>query len=221
TLNASGSLTGLDANSQWVSTGANAGTYETGGQTLTFSGFSTWNGGSQQDTFNLGHSVASVNGGDGNDTFTVSVAITSNLNGGAGADTFTLDGALTGDVVGGAGADTLQGGALSDAVLTSAGATNEFGGTITGISGSFSGISTLNASGSLTGLDANSQWVSTGANAGTYETGGQTLTFSGFSTWNGGSQQDTFNLGHSVASVNGGDGNDTFTVSVAITSNLN
>src|SRR5574341_2487323 len=114
------------------------------------------------------------------------------------------------------GTDTLQGAALSNATLTSSAATNEFGGTITGVSGGFSNIDTLNASGTLTGGNFTATWTTASATSGTYVVGTDTLTFSGMGTWTGGAGNDTFNLGHSVATVNGGNGNNTYNVNAVI-----
>ncbi|MCP3877850.1 MAG: hypothetical protein GY701_05575, partial [Sulfitobacter sp.] len=147
--------------------------------------------------------------------------MSADLTGGAGSDTFNIDNALTGSVDGGVGGtDTLQGTALSNAILTGSAATNEFAGTITGVSGGFSGIDTLNGSGTLSGQDADANWSSSAANNGSYVTGGNTLTYTGFSSWIGGSLADNFTLAHDVATVNGGNGSNSYNVNSSITSNL-
>ena len=121
---------------------------------------------------------------------------------------------LAGNLDGEADADTLRV-ATDNAAATLSGADSDgFGGTITGVSGTFDGMNTLNATGTMTevlnGADLLSVWDWT---ADTVLTNGQTLTHTGFDTLNGGSAMDTFNLSDNAAvDINGGGGDDKLSI---------
>jgi acrosin len=194
-LNGSGTLTGEDVTSLWVLDSSQ--TYSDGSSTLTFSGFGT------------------LQGGAGADSFDVTSATTANLLGGAGADTFNISAALIGSVDGQGDSDTLNVG--GDVTLTVSDATG-FSGSNSNVSGGFAGIDTLNntdGTGALTGENVDSTWDLGGSQ--TYNDGSQTLIFSGYSTLNGGSAQDTFNVTQTAPGVsltlNGNAGDNSFNVS--------
>lgn len=182
-----GTLNGLDAESTWDFTGVS--TY-TSGNSLTIDGFTTLQGGLDVDIFNISNSV------------------NFNLTGGAGADEFNLDAALTGSLNGEADTDVLQGSEVDNVTLTSSGVTG-FSGNENSISGGFAGIDSLVGNGgSLTGIGANSTW-NLGSTP-TYETASAPpLEIVGFTTLQGGSAVDIFNItGDSAFDLNGGLGND-------------
>ena len=185
-----GTLTGLDADSVW-DFGAPA-SY-TSGNVLTFDGFKTLQGGSSADTYNVNTLTAF------------------NLKGGAGADTFNLNAPINGSVNGEGDADTLQGSEIDNVTLTSSGATG-VSGTENSISGGFAGIDALVGNGgSLTGISVNSVWTLDGVNPqyATVAAPGSPLDIVGFTTLQGGSGIDIFNVtGDSSFDLNGGLGND-------------
>lgn len=188
-----GTLRGLDAaGNVWdlADLGTNLNTY-TQTNSVTFDGFSVLQGGSDSDEFNINSSVAF------------------NLRGGSGDDTFNLNAALTGSLNGeGDTGDTLQGTAVDNVTLTASGA-NGFSGTENSISGGFQGIDNLVGNGgTLTGISVASTWTLDGT-APTYNTASATLAIDGFTTLQGGSAVDIFNVtGDSTFDLNGGLGND-------------
>ncbi|MEM6998884.1 MAG: hypothetical protein AAF419_03480, partial [Pseudomonadota bacterium] len=186
-----GTLTGRNVASTWGLDGTP--TYSDG-NTLNFTGFSTLQGGTNTDAFNV----------------TAASAFT--LNGGAGVDTFDIDATLTGPIDGEAGADILQGNLITDVTLTGSDA-DGFAGTEADVTGNFDGISVINGTNAtLTGINDVSTFNLTGANSGTYVRT-QTLTYSGVQNLNGGTNTDTFNIaGGSIAgALTGGAGTDTIT----------
>jgi hypothetical protein len=194
-------LTGDDATSVWA-LGATQ-TYTSGGQTVTFSAFETLQGNSGADTFN------------------VTAATTANLLGGAGADTFALTANLTGAIDGEAGIDVLNlsGFGTARAVTLTAAVTSGFAGTEAGVSGGFANVDTISAPAaagdSLTGANLATAWD---VDAGTLAAGGQALTFTNFDTLTGGTAVDAFDVSaNATANLNGGAGDDTFTVANGIT----
>jgi len=191
TLNNNGGtaqLTGEDKTSTWALAAAH--TYSDGGaSTLTFSGFTTLQGGSQADAFN------------------VTAATTADLLGGDGADVFSIGAVLTGKADGQADSDTLSAG--GDTSLSSSGATG-FTGVNANVSGNFLGIDTLIGSGKLTGETAASVWALAGATQ-SYNDGSHSLAISGYSTLQAGDGGDTFNVAADTAEILlGGAGADTF-----------
>ncbi len=92
TINAAaggGTLTGLDVDATWA-LGATR-TYTANAQTLTFTNFTVLQGGSGVDTFNVTSTVAApgltLNGGQGNDQYLLSAALTGTIDGQQGSDT--------------------------------------------------------------------------------------------------------------------------------------
>ncbi len=164
----------------------------------------------------LTSSNMTVNGDGGNDSFTVAASSKANLNGGSGNVTFNLGGngvVLTGSIVGGAGTNTLT--YASRAVAVSVNMTGAAAGTATGISGTFSGITALvgsSGSDTLTGTNATTAWVVSGANSGSI-TGGPS--FWSFENLTGGSGADSFAFtGGSVSgSIIGSGGSNTLNYS--------
>ena len=169
-----------------------------------------------------GTNVENLIGGSANNTFVVNGAQTINLTGGAGDDEFNFDSAatLTGIVDGGTGNDTLNLSAYATAqnvTLTGLGASDGLDGLAPSITGSFRNINTLigssAANDTLTGMNATSDWQVNGA-ASSYATGGNTLGFSGFETLQGGAGNDTFTItGNQTNTLLGGAGDDTFAFS--------
>lgn len=195
-----GTLKGLDAASTWDLNDLVSflPTYSSGANSLTFGGFGTLQGGSNVDTFNI------------------NTTVNFNLKGGAGADVFNLVTALTGSLNGEADTDVLQGSAINNVTLTSSGV-NGFSGNENSITGGFAEIDSLvgNGSGSLTGISVNSTWTLDGL-APTYKTASATLDLVGFTTLQGGSAVDLFNVtGDSAFELNGGLGNDKITINGA------
>ena len=215
----SNTLTGLDAVAAWTTSAANAGSYVSGGNTLTFSNYDTWSGGSNVDTFNLGHSVASVSGNAGADVFNVNASVTADLSGGDGIDTFDIGATLTGSIDGEAGADILQGSAI-DAVVLTGSDVDGFAGTEADITGNFDGIVTLTGNGgTLTGRNVASTWALDGTP--TYNDGANTLNFSGFANLQGGTNTDAFSVtAASAFNLLGGDGIDTFSIDATLTGSI-
>ncbi len=185
-----GTLTGLDADSVW--TVASPATY-TSGNSLTVDGFKTLQGGSAADTFNVTGVTAF------------------NMKGGDGADTFNLDAPVNGSINGEAGADTLQGSEIDNVTLTGSGATG-ISGNENSLTGGFAGIDALIGNGgTLTGISVNSVWTLDGANPqyATAAAPGSPLAIVGFTTLQGGSGVDIFNVtGDSAFDLNGGLGKD-------------
>jgi hypothetical protein len=174
-LDGAGALTGESVASNWaVSAQAGNSSYSDPSHTLTFSGFSTLNGGSGGNSFTVGFS-----------------AVGYNLNGGTGTDTL-----LTG----------------FNASLSGS-SSQGFSGTLdNGIA--FSGIDALTGFGTLTGEIIDSTWtVNAVNNNSTYFDRSHNLTFSGFSTLDGESGGDNFNLqsGASGYTINGLSGFNTLT----------
>ena len=186
-------------------TGAAAGTWEidgtnryVGAQTLQFDGIET------------------LEGGSGQDSFTVSGTQAVNLSGGAGADQVIFgDGAaLDGTIDGGAGSDTLDQAAFTTArqvLVTGIGTVDGFAGTEAAISGGFTNIETLvggTASDTLTGRNATAAWDLDGTNQ---YVSTNTLGFAGFENLVGGSGADSFTLaGAHTANLDSGAGADLF-----------
>ncbi|HKI37673.1 MAG TPA: calcium-binding protein, partial [Gemmataceae bacterium] len=193
-LSGSGTLTGENVNSTWtLGTMQN---YSDGSHVLPFSGFGT------------------LQGGSGGNTFNVSSLTTANLVGGTGANRFTVSPNVTlhGSISGGTGSDTLSVG--GNVTLTGSGPTG-FSGSYANISGGFSGIDVLSGSGApngetLTGANVASTWAL--GSTQTYSDGAHTLTLSGYSTLQGGSAPNTFDINAKIAipALRGGAGNDTF-----------
>jgi acrosin len=194
----SDSLTGEDVDASWVLDTSKS--YSNGSQDLTFASFET------------------LTGGSGADSFAVTANSAANLNGGGGDDVFNLgtDGvSLTGSIAGGSGSNTLSYAGRSGAVNVTLGAS--LAGTASGVSGGYSGISTLVGSGggTLTGESVASTWT-VDANS-TYDDGSNVVSFTGFGTLQGGGGADTFNV-QTLASgasltLAGGNGNDAFILS--------
>ncbi len=192
-------LTGPDADAIWnVSTGI----LITAAMTVTFSSFETLQGGNQKDRFNV--TAAGANG---------------ILRGGDGEDTFDLQGTLTGSINGQGGLDTLSG-TVIDGVLLTAGTATGFSGNEAQISSGFSNIDQIiatNGAGSITGLNAVSDWL-LGPNS-LYTSGGNAVAFSGFITILGGSQTDQMQLvgplGNGTHTIQGNGGTDSLTVNGA------
>ncbi|MCI0505385.1 MAG: hypothetical protein L0Z73_04680 [Gammaproteobacteria bacterium] len=138
-----------------------------------------------------------------------------NLTGGNGNDTFifSANGAQDGLITGGLGDNTLDYSALTQAVSVELASAIPNVGNATG-TGGITGIDSIvgsqSSGDSLTGLNANNDWVINGVNAGDV---GQ-VDFSGIENLNGGELVDTFTIqsGGSIQNLGGGIGNDNFTV---------
>ena len=205
-------------------TGENALTAAT--STWTLNGFPTYNDGTNNLQFS---GFATLQGADGVDNFTVSLDDSPfTLNGGIGNDTFTLNQTLAAgnSVNGQAGNDTLIGSTIVTVTLTGAsGSGIGLSGTVGSIPGGFTGIDTLTGAGggTLTGAGTPSTWA---LNGGTeqYTTVGETLNIIGFPTLQGGAGVDTFNVtgavGTPTAQFRGGAGNDIFNLSAVLTGDI-
>ena len=233
---AGGTLTGLNLVSFWNLTLAP--TYSAGAGTVGFNGFSTLQGGSDVDFFTAiaNNSPFNILGGDGADSVEViaGATLTGNVNTGAGADLVLFAG-NTGNIVG--NVDFGSSGTLLYAFASPVSVTLNAVGTIDGfrglaggasqISGTFDNLTNLASGGgsdTLTGQNAAATWQLNGAGGfqGVYQSGGQSLTFSGLNSLVGGTGNDLFNVtADPGATLNGGAGADTFDIDVALgTSNL-
>src|SRR5262249_23604456 len=135
-----------------------------------------------------------------------------------GDDTFTLGALLTGSVDGEGGLDTLNLNAAAGATLTGSTANGYAGGSAGNVSGGFGGLNTPTGPRPLTGGDGASTW--TGGASQTYDdnAGNGSLTFSGFGTLQGGTGNDTFTVAeNSIEVLKGGAGNDSFSVAAGKT----
>lgn len=164
--------------------------------------------------------ITTYQGGTGSDTFNFNNNRTLTLKGGAGADSFVFANGivLTGSVDGEGGSDTLDVSAYVAAVnvtLTGAGATDGVNGTTSPAVATlgFSNINVLSGSGTFTGANAASTWA-VGSSV-TYTTGGGTVALTGYTTLQGGSDVDTFNVttGNTIGLLKGGAGNDSLNLS--------
>lgn len=176
----------------------------------------TWDLSANTLNTNVTHSgITTLQGGTSSDTFNINASRTQNLKGGSGTDSFVLSAAvtLTGSVDGEAGTDTLDLSAVAVSVtLSGAGSVDGVAGTIApaSITAGFDNINVLDGSGTFTGANATSTWT-VGPTV-TYTTGASTVTLTGYTTLQGGSAVDTFNVsnGHSISTINGGAGADIF-----------
>ena len=179
----------------------------TGIDALTGSGTLTGESAASTWTVNAVASTSTYN--DGTDNLTFSGFST--LDGGTGGNTFNLGAAASGYTLNGnSGSDTLTG--VSNAVLTSSDASGFTGTAASSIA--FSAIDVLDGAGSLTGENVDSTWtVNAVASDSIYNDGSNNLTVSGFSTLDGGTGGNTFNLGAGASgyAVNGNSGSDTLT----------
>ncbi len=177
---------------------------------VTFSGFRVAQAGTANDTFNIADSTLQIRGGAGDDTFTLTGTLTGSINGEGQA---TL------------GGDILTGTSIDNVTLTSFSASGlGVSGNENSISGGFSGIDTITPSApaaSLTGIGVNSRWTLNGTTA-TYATvvNGivtNSLAVTGFTSLNGGSAVDTFNVtGNNTFNVDGGAGNDVINIGTKV-----
>lgn len=191
------SLTGQNATALWD---VDAGTVSVNSNTLTYTGFGS------SDT---------LTGGTENDTFGVSVAVVATLtiNGGAGDDTFDIDASFAGSLNGTTGVDTLDisGVAAANATIGVLGANGAAVTAITTVTGGATNIDVISggASATLTGGTATPTWTVGAIRS--FSDGTNSVSYSGFSTLQGGTADDTFNLtGPTSYVLNGGDGNDSF-----------
>lgn len=211
-------LNGADADATWDLGTTN--TYTVGGQSATFAGFATLNGGNQADTFNVNSSVSlDLNGGDGDDSVNIasSVTLSGDVFGGNGMDTLSVatGGTLSGAFDGEADSDTVTFAASTTPVTIDllAGSATGFSGAVSSITNDFSNVDRLVGSSvtgdTLNGLDVDSAWTIDTPN--TYSDLTNSVEFASFETLNGGSQDDTFNvLTSETASLFGNNGNDSF-----------
>jgi acrosin len=214
-------LLGFAANTTWTVSGDGSGTVTSGGTTLTFSNFSTLNGGSFVDTFNLnsggivailnggegndlfnfnGGTATTANGGDGSDRFTIAGTVSTNLNGGAGNDSFVLNSGstITGAIAGGADTDTLDYSAYGAAVQVNLGAGPSATG-VASLSGLESYIGDASQTNTITGLNSANTWNITGVNSGTVNN----VNFTSFQNLVGGNDTDTITWDSAGSIVNG------------------
>ena len=177
---------------------------------VSFSGFTTLQGNTGIDTFNInGSDATTARGGAGNDIFNINGVTTLNLEGEAGDDDFDFAGAvLTGSIMGGANNDEiLDGGDINLQNSTS---------TLIGGGNTFASIEVFTRGGTLTGPTGAQTWnltMSGGTVAG--------VSFSGFTTLQGNTGIDTFNInGSDATNIRGGSGADIFNINGTTTANL-
>ena len=146
--------------------------------------------------------VGSLAGGTGSDVFVVS-------NGGS------LSGGING---GGAGVNVLD---LSGRTTANFALASSSSGTVSGITGGYSNVTTLAGNGStstLTGTNTGSTYAVTGAGAGAVFDGIGITSFSGIASLAGGTGADAFTMsgtGSLAGSINGGGGGNSLTLSTA------
>ena len=174
-------LTGSDANG-FSGTNANVGGFS-GIDVLAGSSDDTLTAENTTNTWTVG---VTQTYSDGPHTLTFSGFLV--LQGGSGADTFNVTGPTNDTLSGGAGGDTLN--ETVGATLRGSGATGFSGSTTDEVV--FDGIDTLSGTGTLTGENVASTWGLAATR--TYSDGPHTLTFSGFSSLQGGSAADALNL---------------------------
>ncbi len=138
-------------------------------------------------TVNAGSVVGTINLGGGNDQFTVNGGTVAVVNGDAGNDTFTVAGGTVNTITGGAGTDFV--GYTGNNVSITVGLN---------IGDGLEGVNAVNGNGTLTARNGvTSTWTIDGINAGNVfdsSNPAQVLAFSGFSTLNGGTGVDIFNI---------------------------
>ena len=198
----SDTLTGQNSAATWQLGGTQV--YQSGGQSLTFSGLNSLVGGTGSDRFNY-----TVNNG-------------ASLNGGAGDDTFDIDVAMpTSNLAGGLGVDILQGDVINAITLTALDATGADGTEpdINGGVNSFIDIESINGNlGSITGIIGQAATWAVNAGASTYTSGGFTISVATFGTLQGNTGVDTYNVtGASAFNLLGGGGDDLFNINAALT----
>jgi len=243
----------------WIVNVNNGGTLsDNGANNITFSNFSTLSGGMTIDEFilNAGVTIHSLNGGSGNDIFTIAGSVTDSINGGnnndivmlntgsdvgivnlgMGNDRFIINGGnVKNGVYGDDGDDTFvsdggnvklfNGGggdndrvSYTEAVTITLGDAVSLGGVaVENIEGVEAINGTINARQDVT----TTTWTISGNNEGQVyddETGfGQVLSFSGFSTINGGEGVDVFTVngnGSVSDSINGNGGDDRLNINL-------
>ncbi|MCX7418382.1 MAG: hypothetical protein NT013_02450 [Planctomycetia bacterium] len=219
-------LTGVNAASLWNLDGSAQYSMDAGVTFVNFGSFANLVGLGAVDTFNVtgpGPSAFNLTGGGSADLFNINAALTGNISAGVGNDVISINngGSVSGNVDGGNTAHLNYGANVGPVTvtLTDIGTIDGFRGTATGIGGTFDNITTLTGSlgaDTLNGDDQISVW-NLGA-AQTYVSQLQTLNFSAFETLNGNSNADTFNVTvNTTANLNGGAGNDRFTIAAATT----
>ena len=225
-------LTGNNAGDAFHITGVNAGNIT--GLVTSFTNIQNFTGGTGNDTFTLASGVptfnGSITGGGGVDTLaatdgTNAWAITganagslnvstvfsgiTNLNGGSGTDTLTGVAAGSNWNITGANAVSVSGmnGTSMEALVGGAGNdTFTLASGVPTFNGSITGGGGVDA---LAATDGTNAWAITGANAGSLNV---STVFSGITNLNGGSGNDTFTLsgtGHISGLISGGGGIDT------------
>ncbi len=227
-LSNSSTLTGEDTGAPtWTLSGATS-TYENGANSLSFnSGFGILQGGIEVDTFNVtSNTKALVAGGAGNDVFDVNATLTGQLSGEDGDDQFVINATVTGDIDGGADNDTLEGTQINGVTLTGTDGSDGFDGNETSITGGFDHINAITGNGgTLKGLDeeTGSTWdLVDDVFPGTYTALDISLSFGGFSTLQGGSETDNFNINTTESfNLKGGLGADIFTLNAHLTGSIN
>ncbi|MDA1251388.1 MAG: hypothetical protein O2820_19430 [Planctomycetota bacterium] len=186
------SLTGLNAISGWTLNNGTADAYVSGGRSLAVDDVDSYVGGSMVDTFSLnGAQSVNLNGGTGNDRFTLA----------SGAS-------HTGMIAGGGGTDTIQfAGTTAEVVTLTA---NSFAGMSTRVA-AFSDIDVVDGTGldTLIGMTGTAGIFNLNTTGNTYQAGGNTLAFSGVVSLVGSNLNDVFNVtGTHAINVDAGDGND-------------
>ena len=192
-------LTGIDTVGSWDVRNVTDHQYTNNSRTLNFIGFDRLVGGSGSDSFQIGNSQAlDLFGGQGADNFT-----------------FTDQSSLSGTIDGGADSDTIDLSAYTqgfDVALSQTGSIDGFVGSIAGLVTRFENLNNLiggSGTDSLAGLNIGNTWTFDNTNS--YQSSGQSLTFSGLDTLQSGHANDTFLvIADQDLSLDGGPGNDEF-----------
>lgn len=146
------------------------------------------------------------------------------IGGSAGDDMFLISSPFIAQTLaGGTGTDTLDYSvdAAATSILLTGSSTDGYAGYGNGIVGGFSGIDAVTGSGisnsSVTGEDVASSWT-LGAGADSYQGSGVALAFDGFDYVQGGNANNSFDVqtGHGIATLLGGNGDDSFTLGATV-----
>ncbi len=181
-------LTGITATASWGIDGTNQ--YIVGANDLDISNFET------------------LNGGGGNDAFTITGAQAMVLNGNVGVDSFVFvnnSTNLTGSIDGGAGSDTLNWSAVTvnrDVAITAIGATDGVDGTqADSITAGFDNIDAVIGTDTgdtlSTSLNTVNTWDISSTDDGTFTSGANVLNFTNYANLVGGPNDDAFDFGAS------------------------
>ena len=196
-------------NTWTIDTAVNGGNrIETDGNIIRFAQMGTLTGGSNTDTFIVNTEFAGgINGGAGvvADQFDLNANVSGPVNGDAGNDLFNINTTVAGALIGGLGNDAFVLGAAGVALNIDGGADTD----------------------SITARDLDNRWITDADGAGRiglFESDPLDVIayadFTNVETLQGGSQNDTFDIGNDFTSIAGGAGNDTFNVNALVSGSI-